>query len=330
MSLATGTALVTGAAGFIGSHLVERLLADGVAVRAMVRYNSSSAAGWLDELPQAVRAGLDVRWGDIRDAEFVADAVRGCDVVFHLAALISIPHSYAAPESYVQTNVQGTLNVLQAARRHAGVRVVSTSTSEVYGTPETVPITESHALRAQSPYAATKIAADQLALSFHRSFGVPVTVLRPFNTYGPRQSARAVLPAILTQLLSGRDELRLGSLWPRRDLTFVSDTVDGFVKAARSEDAIGRTVQLGTGRDVSVGELVDLAKRVLGVEARVVSDDRRQRPPESEVGRLLSDPSSARALLGWSAAVELEEGIRRTAEWMRGRLGSFRVGEYAV
>ncbi len=330
MSINTGTALVTGAAGFIGSHLVERLLADGIAVRAMVRYNSSHRAGWLDEIAPALRAGLHVRYGDIRDAEFVSEAARGCDVVYHLAALISIPYSYDAPQSYVDTNVTGTLNVLQAARRHGGIRVIQTSTSEVYGTPETVPIVESHPLRAQSPYAATKVGADQLALAFHRSFGLPVVVLRPFNTYGPRQSARAVLPAILTQLLSGAAQIRLGSLWPRRDLTYVTDTADGFVRAAAADGAVGETVQLGTGRDVSIGELVELAQRVLGTEVPVVADDARQRPEKSEVHRLLSSPARAADLLGWRPTVSLEDGLARTIEWLRPRLHLYRPEEYLV
>lgn len=312
------TVLVTGAAGFIGSHLVEALAARGDEVRAFVRYNSAGATGFLSELPAELRGRVRVVAGDVRDAEAVDAAVRGCAAVFHLAALISIPYSYEAPESYVDVNVRGTLNVLQACRRH-GARLVHTSTSEVYGTPDTVPITEEHPLRAQSPYAATKVGADQLVLSFHRSFGMPAVVLRPFNTYGPRQSTRAVLPQILVQLLAGRPELRLGATTPRRDLTFVADTVDGFVRAAESDAALGRVVQLGTGRDVSIGELAKIAMQALGREVPVVCEAERLRPDASEVMVLQSSPALARALLGWEPKVALEEGLRLTAEWLRAR-----------
>lgn len=314
----SGTVLVTGAAGFIGSHLVEALAARGDEVRAFVRYNSAGATGFLSELPAEMRGRVRVVAGDVRDAEAVDAAVRGCAAVFHLAALISIPYSYEAPESYVDVNVRGTLNVLQACRRH-GARLVHTSTSEVYGTPDTVPITEEHPLRAQSPYAATKVGADQLVLSFHRSFGMPAVVLRPFNTYGPRQSTRAVLPQILVQLLAGRPEVRLGATTPRRDLTFVTDTVDGFVRAAESDAALGQVVQLGTGRDVSIGELAKIAMRALGREVPVVCEAERLRPDASEVMVLQSSPALARALLGWEPKVALEEGLRLTAEWLRAR-----------
>lgn len=312
------TVLVTGAAGFIGSHLVEALAARGDEVRAFVRYNSAGATGFLSELPAELRGRVRVVAGDVRDAEAVDAAVRGCAAVFHLAALISIPYSYEAPESYVDVNVRGTLNVLQACRRH-GARLVHTSTSEVYGTPDTVPITEEHPLRAQSPYAATKVGADQLVLSFHRSFGMPAVVLRPFNTYGPRQSTRAVLPQILVQLLAGRPEVRLGATTPRRDLTFVTDTVDGFVRAAESDAALGQVVQLGTGRDVSIGELAKIAMQALGREVPVVCEAERLRPDASEVMVLQSSPALARALFGWEPKVALEEGLRLTAEWLRAR-----------
>jgi NAD dependent epimerase/dehydratase len=314
--LAGATALVTGADGFIGSHLAERLVASGARVRAFCLYNSQGTLGWLDHAPPDVRARLDLRLGDIRDARFVEDACRGVDVVFHLAALIAIPYSYVAPESYVETNVRGTLNVLEGARRGGAQRVVHTSTSEVYGTPATLPIRETHPLNAQSPYAATKVAADQLALAYHRSFGTPVMVLRPFNTYGPRQSTRAVLPTILTQLLDGTPEIALGRLDTRRDLTFVDDTVDGFVRAATTAGIEGETVQLGTGRAVSVGELVDLAGRALSRPARVREDPRRLRPDASEVLVLESDPARAREVLGWTPRVGLEEGLARTADWL--------------
>ena len=323
--------LVTGADGFIGSHLAERLVCEGADVRAFVLYNSFSSWGWLDRSPAKVRDALDVRPGDIRDAEQVADAVQGCEVVFHLAALISVPYSFQAPRSFLDTNVGGTLNVLEAARRAGGAKVVQTSTSEVYGTPQELPIRETHPLRAQSPYAASKIAADKLAESFSHTYDLPVVVLRPFNTYGPRQSARAVLPAILTQLLAGKDEITLGAMWPRRDLTYVDDTVKGFLRAAEVDEAVGQTIQLGTGRDISMGELAELAMMVLDRSATIRSSDERLRPPNSEVDRLLSDPSQAKEILGWTPAVCLEEGIRRTAEWLAdGRESDNKVGSYLV
>ena len=305
--------LVTGADGFIGSHLAERLVALGADVRAFCFYNSNGSLGWLDGAEPAVKKGLDVRLGDIRDARFVEEACRGVDTVFHLAALIAIPYSYTAPESFVDTNVKGTLNVLEGARRAGCRRMVNTSTSEVYGTPDSVPIRETHPLQAQSPYSASKIAADKLCEAYHCSFKVPVVTLRPFNTYGPRQSTRAVLPTILVQLLAGKKEVKLGRLDPKRDLTFVADTVEGFVKAAEVEGIEGEVIQLGTGRTVSIGELFDAACAALGVKARVIQEEERLRPDDSEVMVLLSDPSKARRLLGWEASVSLEEGLRRTA-----------------
>ncbi len=309
--------LVTGADGFIGSHLAERLAAEGARVRAFCLYNSRGSAGWLDESDPALRASMEVVFGDIRDARFVERAAEGAEVVFHLAALIAIPYSYHAPESFVDTNVRGTLNVLEAARRAGARRFVQTSTSEVYGTPAELPIRETHPLNAQSPYAATKVAADQLSLAFGRSFGLPVVVLRPFNTYGPRQSQRAVLPTMLRQLLAGRQEIRLGRLDTRRDLTFVRDTVDGFVRAATAAGIDDATIQLGTGRAESIGELFDIAQRLCGSRARPVLDSARLRPDASEVLVLQSDPSKARALLGWEAATSLEDGVAATVEWIR-------------
>ncbi|HET7471560.1 MAG TPA: SDR family NAD(P)-dependent oxidoreductase [Candidatus Limnocylindrales bacterium] len=309
--------LVTGADGFIGSHLVERLVAEGARVRAFCIYNSRGSAGWLDEVPPEVRAAIDARLGDIRDARFVERATEGVEVVFHLAALIAIPYSYTAVESFIDTNVTGTMHVLEAAGRSGVRRVIQTSTSEVYGTPVVLPITERHPLNAQSPYAASKVAADQLALAYHRSFGTPVVVLRPFNTFGPRQSERAVLPTMLRQLLAGRREIRLGRLDPRRDLTYVADTVDGFVRAATADGIDGETIQLGTGRAESIGELFELAKRLLGVDATVVEDPARLRPDASEVMVLRSDPAKARELLGWEATTSLEDGLRATIDWLR-------------
>lgn len=326
MTLKGVPVLVTGADGFIGSHLVERLVADGAKVRAFCLYNSQGSWGWLDTASAETRAALDVRLGDIRDARFVEDACRDMEVVFHLAALIAIPYSYSAPESYVDTNIRGTMNVLEAARRTKPRRVIHTSTSEVYGTPATLPIRETHPLNAQSPYAATKVAADQLALSYHRSFETPVMVLRPFNTYGPRQSTRAVLPTILTQLMEGKRDIQLGRLDPRRDLTFVTDTADGFVKAATAPGVDGLTVQLGTGKSVTVEELFHASCRVLGIEARVSQDPRRLRPDASEVLVLESDPSVARERLGWQPSVDLEEGLKRTADWLRGSTSHYKTG----
>jgi NAD dependent epimerase/dehydratase len=325
--------LVTGADGFIGSHLVERLVAEGAKVRAFCLYNSQGSWGWLDrrgrppgeEAPPDTREWIDVRLGDVRDARFVEAACEGIEVVFHLAALVAIPYSYTAPESFIDTNVRGTLNVLEGCRRHGVRRLVHTSTSEVYGTPETLPIRETHPLNAQSPYAASKVAADQLTLSYHHSFGLPALVLRPFNTYGPRQSARAVLPTILTQLLEGRRRIELGRLDTRRDLTFVSDTVDGFVRAATTPDVEGQTIQLGTGHSVTIGELFEAACRALDVEASTHEDARRLRPPQSEVLALESDPSRAAEVLGWRPRVDLETGLRRTAEWLRSHLDRYKA-----
>jgi len=325
-----GTVLVTGADGFIGSNLVERLVADGVSVRAFCMYNPQGSWGWLDQSSERVRRAIDVRLGDIRDAAFVAEACRGVEAVLHLAALIAIPYSYAAAESFVATNITGTLNVLTAARQHGVGRMVHTSTSEVYGTPTELPIRETHPLNAQSPYAATKVAADQLALSFQRSFDTPVTILRPFNTYGPRQSTRAVIPSILTQLLEGKKEIALGRLDTRRDLTFVGDTVDGFVRAMTAPDLDGRTVQLGTGRAESIGELFAIACRVVGVEAQPKLEERRLRPEASEVMVLQSDPSLAKELLGWQAGVGLEDGLAQTVEWLRANLSRYRTDYFHV
>jgi UDP-glucose 4-epimerase len=322
--------LVTGADGFIGSHLVERLVVEGADVRAFCLYNPKGSWGWLDEAPLDVKAALDVRLGDVRDAGFVADACRDIDIVFHLAALIAIPYSYVAPESFVSTNIGGTLNVLEAARRHQIAKLVVTSTSEVYGTPAELPIHEDHPLRAQSPYAATKVAADQLALSYHRSFDVPVTIVRPFNTYGPRQSARAVLPTILTQLIAGNTEVQLGRIDTRRDLTYVSDTVDGFVRAGRQSGLEGETIQFGTGFAPSIQEIFDLAVRVTGIQARIVQDARRIRPDASEVLVLQASPDKARRLLDWQSTVSLEDGVTRTVAWLRENMAGYRPNQLHV
>ena len=318
-SLSGRRVLVTGADGFIGSHLVERLVRDGAEVRALCLYTSQGTNGWLDESPDEVRDAVDVRLGDVRDAGLMRDVVEGCDLVLHLASLIAIPYSYVAPASFVETNITGALNLLEAVRA-SGARMINTSTSEVYGTPETVPITEAHPLRAQSPYAASKIAADKLCESYAASYGVEVATLRPFNTYGPRQSMRAVIPTVLTQLLAGAETVRLGNLSPRRDFTFVSDTVEGFVRAASTGMRPGELVQLGTGHAVSVGEVVQLCREVTGrLDAEILVEDERIRPDGSEVEVLLSDPAAARGRFGWAPTVELEDGLRATAAWIADR-----------
>ena len=321
--------LVTGAGGFIGGHLVELLVRDGASVRALVRYNSRNERGTLDWVDEAVAAEVDVQLGELRDIESVERAVEGVEVVLHLAAQIAIPYSYVNARDYFETNVLGSLNVAQAALRHGVQRVVHTSTSEVYGTAQTVPITEDHPLEAQSPYSASKIGADKLMDSFHRSHGLPVTVLRPFNTFGPRQSARAVIPTIITQALAG-DVVRLGSTDPRRDLTYVEDTAAGFVAAARSEMAVGRTVQLGTGESISIGEIVERVGAVLGKELTVETDAARVRPPQSEVQLLLSDPALAGELLGWRPTIGIDEGLARTIAWTEANAGRFRLGDYVI
>jgi NAD dependent epimerase/dehydratase len=321
--------LVTGAGGFIGGHLAAALVRGGERVTAFVRYNSRDDCGTLAWFEPELVAEIEVVAGDVRDVESVARAMRDTDVVFHLAAQIAIPYSYVNPRDFFETNVLGSLNVARTALDAGVERVVHASTSEVYGSPRSVPITEDHPLQPQSPYAASKVGADKLMESWQRAYGLPVTVLRPFNTFGPHQSARAVIPTILTQALAG-DELRLGALEPRRDLTYVTDTAAGFIAASRAPGAVGRTVQLGTGVDVSVGELVALASELLGKELRVELDEQRLRPPDSEVDRLVSDPSLARELTGWKPEVELREGFVRTLEWIRGNTGRYRVGEYVT
>ena len=313
--------LVTGADGFIGSHLVEALVRAGHKVRAFVLYNSFNSWGWLDQAPADVRASLDVFAGDVRDPHGVRKSMEGCDVVLHLAALIAIPYSYHSPHAYVDTNVGGTLNVLQAAREVEVARVVHTSTSEVYGSARTVPIDEEHPLQGQSPYSATKIGADQLALSFHRSFGLPVTVLRPFNTYGPRQSARAVIPATIIQLLAGKRSVRLGALHPTRDFNFIDDTVRGFIAAAGADAAVGEVVNVGSDFEVSIGETAQLIAQAVGVKLEIEQDAARVRPAASEVDRLRASNAKAARLLGWRpqyAGLDgFKRGLARTVEWFR-------------
>jgi NAD dependent epimerase/dehydratase len=321
--------LVTGAGGFIGGHVVERLVRDGARVRAFCRYNSRNERGTLDWLEPNVVAEVEVVLGELRDLESVAAATDGSEVVLHLGAQIAIPYSYVNPRDFLEVNVLGTLNVAQAALRHGVQRIVHTSTSEVYGTAQSVPITEAHPLEPQSPYAASKVAADKLMDSYHRSFDLPVCVLRPFNTYGPRQSARAIIPTIISQALAG-STLKLGSLHPRRDLTFVEDTAAGFVAAATSEGAVGRTIQLGTNHDVSVGDLVEMVSEVLGRELTVETDPARIRPDKSEVERLISGPMLARELLGWEPMVDLREGLARTIEWIERNAQRYRIDHYVI
>lgn len=319
--------LVTGAGGFIGSHLTERLVELGASVRALVRYTSSGNWGWLDHSPR--KDDIDVVLGDVQDFFSVRKAMHDREVVFHLAALIGIPYSYHAPQSYVHTNVEGTLNVLQAARELKTERIVCTSTSEVYGTAQYVPIDESHPLQGQSPYSASKIAADKLAESYFCSFDVPVAVVRPFNTYGPRQSARAVVPTIITQALAG-GQIRLGSLSPTRDFTFVSDTVAGFVSTAANQQSVGQVMNFGNGAEISIADLASAIGRLLGKELTLVAEDDRVRPENSEVERLCADATKARTLLGWKPQVSLEDGLRQTIEWIEPNLKRYRVNEYSV
>jgi NAD dependent epimerase/dehydratase len=318
---------VTGAGGFIGSHLVERLVELGAEVRALVHYNSLGRWGWLDASPVAKE--IQVVAGDITDRDSVREFVGEREIVFHLAALIAIPYSYRAPESYVHANVAGTLNVLQSARQAGVERVIHTSTSEVYGTAQYVPINEAHPLQGQSPYAASKIGADKMAEAFHRSFGLPVVTVRPFNTFGPRQSARAVIPTIITQCLQGQ-AVRLGNLHPTRDLNYVSDTVEGFLCAASTPEAVGGTFNLGSGQEIRVGDLAQMISRLTNRPIQVTTESERLRPEGSEVDRLLADSQRARSILRWAPAVTLEEGLRRTIDWIGANLSRYRVDTYTV
>jgi dTDP-glucose 4,6-dehydratase len=321
---------VTGAGGFIGSHIVENLLEKGYTVRGLVHYNSLGRWGHLQAFAARPHARLQVVAGDVADARCIEEAIEGCDVVLHLAALIGIPYSYHAPESYLNTNIRGTLNVLEACRKLKTKRLIVTSTSEVYGTAIYTPIDEKHPLQGQSPYSATKIAADKLAEAYFRSFDLPVVTLRPFNTYGPRQSARAVIPAILAQALSGEEEIRLGSLQPKRDLTFVEDTARAFALAVEAEGIEGETIHFGQGAAVSIGDLAQLCLKVAGSKARIVTQAQRQRPEKSEIKLLVCDASKAKRLLKWSPQVSLKEGLARTAEYIREHLDDYRTKDYVV
>ena len=320
--------VVTGAGGFIGSHLTETLLSLGADTRALVHYRADGSRGWLDHSQS--RNEIETVGGDIRDRDSVAQAIHGRDVVFHLAALIAIPYSYHTPVSYVRTNIEGTVNVLQVAREIGVERLVHTSTSEVYGTARYVPIDEEHPLQGQSPYSASKIAADKLAEAFHLSFGLPVATIRPFNTYGPRQSARAVIPTIITQALT-EPEVHLGNLEPTRDFNYVGDIVDGFIRIAERPDAVGQVINIGSGKEISIGNLTSSILDLVGRrDVPVIRDDKRLRPDHSEVERLCADNHKAHETLGWSPSHTLEEGLAQTIEWIRDNLERYRVGAYAI
>ena len=324
------TVMVTGADGFIGSHLTEELVKKGERVKAFCYYNSFGKWGWLDTLPDEIKNEIEVFMGDIRDPNGVRTAMKGQDIVYHLAALIAIPFSYHSPDSYVDTNIKGTLNVLNAARDVGTKRLLVTSTSEVYGTAQYVPIDEKHPFQGQSPYSATKIGADRLAESFYRSFGLPVTIVRPFNTYGPRQSGRAVIPTIITQLLSGAQELKLGSLTPTRDFNYVKDTAAGFMAIAGCEEAIGQELNIATEREISIGDLAQELIRQINPAAKIVCEAERLRPEKSEVNRLLGDAARLRALTGWAPAYTFEQGLAETIAWIKQHMESYRVGVYSL
>ena len=319
--------LVTGADGFIGSHLTETLVKKGYQVRAFVFYNSFGTWGWLYTLPASVMRQVEIFQGDVRDPNGVYEAMVGCDAVFHLAALIAIPFSYHSPDTYVDTNIKGTLNVLQAARK-LGTRVLVTSTSEVYGTALYVPIDEKHPYQGQSPYSATKIGADRLAESFYRSFDLPVTIVRPFNTYGPRQSARAVIPTIITQLLSGKEEIKLGSLTPTRDFNYVKDTANGFIAIYESEKTIGEEINIATQKEISIGELAQELVRQINPNANIICDEQRLRPEKSEVNRLLGCNEKIKKLTDWTPQFTFEQGLKETIDFLRANMDKYKADIY--
>lgn len=322
--------LVTGADGFIGSHLTEELVLKGYEVRAFVYYNSFNTWGWLDTLPQEIMKSVEVFQGDIRDPNGVEEAMRDVNVVFHLAALIAIPFSYHSPDTYVDTNIKGTLNVLQAARKLGTDRVLTTSTSEVYGSARYIPIDENHPFQGQSPYSATKIGADRLAESFYRSFQVPVSIVRPFNTYGPRQSARAVIPTIITQLLGGKAEIKLGSLTPSRDFNYVKDTVHGFIAIYESDKTIGEEINIASQKEISVGELAQMLIEQINPHARIICEEDRKRPEKSEVNRLLGSNNKILRLTDWKQKYSLEEGLQNTIEFLKDNLHRYKIDLYNI
>ena len=322
--------LVTGADGFIGSHLTEELVKQGFDVKAFSLYNSFNTWGWLDTLPQDIMENVEVFTGDVRDPNGVREAMKGTDAVFHLAALIAIPFSYHSPDAYVDTNIKGTLNVLQAAKQLDLDKVLITSTSEVYGTAQYGPIDESHPYQGQSPYSATKIGADRLAESFCRSFGLPVAIVRPFNTYGPRQSARAVIPTIITQLLAGKEEIRLGSLTPTRDFNFVKDTAQGFIEIYRSDKTVGEEINIATQNEISIGELAEELIKQINPQAKIVCDEERLRPEKSEVNRLLGSNEKIKMLTDWEPRFTFEEGLAQTIDFFRDNLEKYKVDIYNI
>lgn len=322
--------LVTGADGFIGSHLTEQLVREGYQVKAFTYYNSFNTWGWLDSLPKDIMDQVEIFSGDIRDPNGVRTAMKGVDEVFHLAALIAIPFSYHSPDSYVDTNIKGTLNVLQAARDLQTSRILVTSTSEVYGTAQYVPIDEKHPFQGQSPYSATKIGADRLAESFYRSFNMPITIVRPFNTYGPRQSARAVIPTIISQLLAGKEEIQLGSLTPTRDFNYVKDTANGFIELAKSTNTIGEEINIATMQEISIGALAEEIISQINPNAKIICDEQRLRPEKSEVNRLLGDNTKIKSLTNWAPKYTFEEGIAETIEWIRENMNQFKTDIYNV
>lgn len=322
-------ALVTGAGGFIGSHLAERLVRDGVQVRALVHYNSRNDWGHLEYLPAEVKAAIEVVTGEMQDPFAVRKAVKGCNTIFHLASLIAIPFSYVAPQSYVATNINGALNVMQAALEEGVEKVIHTSTSECYGTALYVPIDEKHPLQGQSPYSASKIGADMIAESYHRSFDLPVATIRPFNTFGPRQSARAFIPNVIVQALVG-NSVRVGSLHPTRDMNFVLDTVEGFLAVARSPDSVGQVINIGSGREIGMNDLAKLIVTLVGKDVELVSEIARVRPENSEVERLLCDNRKAKSLLGWAPRHTLEDGLRETIAYIRNNLGRYKADIYNI
>lgn len=322
--------LVTGATGFIGSHLVERLVNLGAHVRAFAQYDSLNSLGLLDTLPESVKGEVEIVWGDIKEIESVRSATKGIPIIFHLAALIGVPYSYLFPQEVMMTNIIGTLNILICSRDNEAEKIVVTSTSEVYGTAQYVPIDENHPLQAQSPYSASKIGADKIAESFYRSYNLPVAIYRPFNTYGPRQSMRAVIPTIITQALT-KDTIRLGALSPTRDFTYVSDTVEGFIKVAESPHSVGEVINVGSGLEISIGDLARKICSLVGKKnIRIISEERRKRPAKSEVDRLCADTRKARELIGWQPQVSLEEGLKQTINWMASFLNLYRPDEYYI
>lgn len=321
--------LVTGAGGFIGSHLTEALVKAGAKVRVFIRYNSRDGRGNLEDLEPIILDQIEIVAGDLRDADVIDRSVKGCDTVFHLGALVGIPYSYKNPREVVETNILGTFNILNSARDHEVNRIVSTSTSEVYGSARYVPIDEAHPLQGQSPYSASKIGADKLAESFYASFNLPVVTIRPFNSYGPRQSARAIIPTLITQALAS-EEIRLGNTEALRDFTFVTDTVEGFIAAAQAQEGIGKVINVGSGREISIGQLANIIIKTTQSSAKLVIDETRVRPSRSEVNRLLADNRLAKETLGWEPHISLEEGIKRTVDWIAAHINRFQIGKYQI